>query len=124
MQGRPTTHSVVRASALGVVCFLPEFSCSPTLQSLHSSKFTVDRHSGVLRLQAGATLDYEKSRAHFITVVAKVTKEDTMVLQPLLGWSSVRFYEGAGIFKSETHNMGKEGPEGNCFESLLLEHIF
>uniref|UniRef100_A0ABK0LNC4 Cadherin-related family member 1 n=1 Tax=Rattus norvegicus TaxID=10116 RepID=A0ABK0LNC4_RAT len=41
------------------------------LQSLHSSKFTVDRHSGVLRLQAGATLDYEKSRAHFITVVAK-----------------------------------------------------
>ncbi|XP_076787612.1 cadherin-related family member 1 isoform X5 [Arvicanthis niloticus] len=43
----------------------------PTLQNLHSSKFTIDRHSGVLRLQAGATLDYEKSRAHFITVVAK-----------------------------------------------------
>nr|XP_034353454.1 cadherin-related family member 1 isoform X2 [Arvicanthis niloticus] len=41
------------------------------LQNLHSSKFTIDRHSGVLRLQAGATLDYEKSRAHFITVVAK-----------------------------------------------------
>ncbi|ERE86960.1 cadherin-related family member 1 [Cricetulus griseus] len=41
------------------------------LQNLHSSKFTMDRHSGVLRLQAGATLDYEKSRAHFITVVAK-----------------------------------------------------
>ncbi|XP_008833816.1 cadherin-related family member 1 [Nannospalax galili] len=41
------------------------------LQNPHSSKFTMDRHSGVLRLQAGATLDYEKSRAHFITVVAK-----------------------------------------------------
>ncbi|XP_051689013.2 cadherin-related family member 1 isoform X1 [Oryctolagus cuniculus] len=41
------------------------------LQNLHPSKFAVDRHSGVLRLQAGATLDYEKSRTHFITVVAK-----------------------------------------------------
>ncbi|XP_004583407.2 cadherin-related family member 1 [Ochotona princeps] len=41
------------------------------LQNLHPGKFAVDRHSGVLRLQAGATLDYEKSRAHFITVVAK-----------------------------------------------------
>jgi hypothetical protein len=47
-----------------------------TLQNLHSSKFSMDRHSGVLRLQAGATLDYEKSRAHYITVIAKVTKED------------------------------------------------
>ncbi|KAM6157047.1 cadherin-related family member 1 [Erethizon dorsatum] len=41
------------------------------LQSLHPTKFAVDRHSGVLRLQAGATLDYEKSRTHFITVVTK-----------------------------------------------------
>uniref|UniRef100_A0A8C4MY55 Cadherin-related family member 1 n=1 Tax=Equus asinus asinus TaxID=83772 RepID=A0A8C4MY55_EQUAS len=37
----------------------------------HATKFAVDRHSGVLRLQAGATLDYEKARAHFVTVVAK-----------------------------------------------------
>ena len=37
----------------------------------------MDRHSGVLRLQAGATLDFEKARAHFLTVVAKVTgRED------------------------------------------------
>ncbi|XP_037660488.1 cadherin-related family member 1 isoform X2 [Choloepus didactylus] len=41
------------------------------LQNLRSSKFAVDRHSGVLRLQAGTTLDYEKTRAHFVTVVAK-----------------------------------------------------
>ncbi|KAB1270894.1 Cadherin-related family member 1 [Camelus dromedarius] len=41
------------------------------LKNPHASKFAVDRHSGVLRLQAGATLDYEKARAHFITVVAK-----------------------------------------------------
>ncbi|XP_062943978.1 cadherin-related family member 1 [Cynocephalus volans] len=41
------------------------------LQNLHSTKFAMDRHSGVLRLQAGATLDYEKSRTHFVTVVAK-----------------------------------------------------
>ncbi|XP_037347229.1 cadherin-related family member 1-like, partial [Talpa occidentalis] len=37
----------------------------------HSTKFAMDRHSGVLRLRAGTTLDYEKARAHFITVVAK-----------------------------------------------------
>ncbi|XP_048191873.1 cadherin-related family member 1 [Perognathus longimembris pacificus] len=41
------------------------------LQNLHSTYFAMDRHSGVLRLQPGATLDYEKSRAHFVTVVAK-----------------------------------------------------
>ncbi|XP_008584310.1 PREDICTED: cadherin-related family member 1 [Galeopterus variegatus] len=41
------------------------------LQNPHSTKFAMDRHSGVLRLQAGATLDYEKSRTHFVTVVAK-----------------------------------------------------
>ncbi|XP_003783552.1 cadherin-related family member 1 [Otolemur garnettii] len=41
------------------------------LQNLHSTKFAMDRHSGVLRLQAGATLDYEMSRTHYVTVVAK-----------------------------------------------------
>ncbi|XP_014644526.1 PREDICTED: cadherin-related family member 1 [Ceratotherium simum simum] len=41
------------------------------LQNMRSTKFAMDRHSGVLRLQAGTTLDYEKTRAHFITVVAK-----------------------------------------------------
>ncbi|XP_007533991.1 cadherin-related family member 1 isoform X1 [Erinaceus europaeus] len=41
------------------------------LQNQHSSKFTMDRHSGVLRLRPGAALDYEKTRAHFVTVVAK-----------------------------------------------------
>ncbi|KAL0615925.1 Cadherin-related family member 1 [Plecturocebus cupreus] len=40
------------------------------LQNLHSP-FAVDRHSGVLRLQPGTTLDYERSRTHYITVVAK-----------------------------------------------------
>ncbi|XP_004607481.2 cadherin-related family member 1 [Sorex araneus] len=41
------------------------------LQNPHSNKFTLDRHSGVLRLQSRSTLDYEKARAHFVTVVAK-----------------------------------------------------
>ncbi|XP_058155379.1 cadherin-related family member 1 isoform X2 [Dasypus novemcinctus] len=41
------------------------------LQNLRSTKFAVDRHSGVLWLRAGAALDYEKARAHFVTVVAK-----------------------------------------------------
>ncbi|KAM5241404.1 cadherin-related family member 1 isoform 3-T3 [Hipposideros larvatus] len=36
-----------------------------------STKFTMDRHNGVLRLRPGTTLDYEKARAHFVTVVAK-----------------------------------------------------
>ncbi|XP_041602938.1 cadherin-related family member 1 isoform X2 [Vulpes lagopus] len=41
------------------------------LQSAQATVFAVDRHSGVLRLRAGATLDYEKARAHVVTVVAK-----------------------------------------------------
>ncbi|KFW85647.1 Cadherin-related family member 1 [Manacus vitellinus] len=41
------------------------------LQNIHSNKFTIDRHSGVLRIKTGVTLDYEKSRTHFVVVVAK-----------------------------------------------------
>ncbi|XP_051945588.1 cadherin-related family member 1 isoform X2 [Xyrauchen texanus] len=36
-----------------------------------STKFAIDHHSGVLRIKPGEALDYEKSRTHFITVVAK-----------------------------------------------------
>uniref|UniRef100_F1MI44 Cadherin-related family member 1 n=1 Tax=Bos taurus TaxID=9913 RepID=F1MI44_BOVIN len=42
----------------------------------HPTEFSVDRHSGVLRLRAGAILDFEKARAHFVTVVAKVTDRE------------------------------------------------
>ncbi|XP_027386671.1 cadherin-related family member 1 [Bos indicus x Bos taurus] len=41
------------------------------LKNPHPTEFSVDRHSGVLRLRAGAILDFEKARAHFVTVVAK-----------------------------------------------------
>ncbi|XP_045149236.1 cadherin-related family member 1 [Echinops telfairi] len=41
------------------------------LQNSHATPFAMDRHSGVLRLRVGTTLDYEKARAHFVTVVAK-----------------------------------------------------
>uniref|UniRef100_A0A803T3K9 Cadherin related family member 1 n=1 Tax=Anolis carolinensis TaxID=28377 RepID=A0A803T3K9_ANOCA len=41
------------------------------LQNIRTNKFTIDRHSGVLRIKSGVTLDYEKSRTYFVTVVAK-----------------------------------------------------
>uniref|UniRef100_H3B2D1 Cadherin-related family member 1 n=1 Tax=Latimeria chalumnae TaxID=7897 RepID=H3B2D1_LATCH len=41
------------------------------LQNARNTKFAIDRHSGVLRIKPGATLDYEKSRTHFVTVIAK-----------------------------------------------------
>ncbi|KAM4851717.1 cadherin-related family member 1 [Thomomys bottae] len=41
------------------------------LQNPHSTNFAIDRHSGVLHLLPGAKLDYEKSRSHSVTVVAK-----------------------------------------------------
>ncbi|KAM6163748.1 cadherin-related family member 1 [Rhynchocyon petersi] len=41
------------------------------LQNPHSTIFAMDYHSGVLRLQPGTTLDYEKARTHFVTVIAK-----------------------------------------------------
>ncbi|KAM4636865.1 cadherin-related family member 1 [Discoglossus pictus] len=41
------------------------------IQNTHGSKFTVDRHSGVLRIKEGVSLDYEKSRTHFVTIQAK-----------------------------------------------------
>ncbi|KAG1951190.1 cadherin-related family [Pimephales promelas] len=36
-----------------------------------NTKFSIDHHSGVLRIKPGEALDYEKFRTHFITVVAK-----------------------------------------------------
>ncbi|CAL8282020.1 unnamed protein product [Merluccius merluccius] len=46
-------------------------SVSYYLQSSVPTKFTIDGHSGVLRIRANETLDYETTPAHFVTVVAK-----------------------------------------------------
>ncbi|XP_051925477.1 cadherin-related family member 1 [Hippocampus zosterae] len=46
-------------------------SVSYSLQPPASSKFTVDAHSGILRVKAGERLDYESAPAHFVTVLAK-----------------------------------------------------
>lgn len=46
-------------------------SCS-LLQNSQTTLFAIDRHSGVLRIKSGETLDYEKTKTHFITVFAKV----------------------------------------------------
>ena len=51
-------------------------ACPSLLQNPRPTEFSVDRRSGVLRLQAGAILDFEKARAHFVTVVAKVTERE------------------------------------------------
>uniref|UniRef100_A0A8D2ZG40 Cadherin-related family member 1 n=1 Tax=Scophthalmus maximus TaxID=52904 RepID=A0A8D2ZG40_SCOMX len=36
-----------------------------------STLFAINRHSGVLRIRAGETLDYEKTKTHFVTVIVK-----------------------------------------------------
>ncbi|XP_022619218.1 cadherin-related family member 1-like [Seriola dumerili] len=41
------------------------------LQNGQSTLFAVDRHSGVLRIKSGEMLDYEKTKTHFVTVIAK-----------------------------------------------------
>ncbi|XP_016336364.1 cadherin-related family member 1-like [Sinocyclocheilus anshuiensis] len=46
-------------------------SVTYSLQSTPSTKFTIDGHSGALRIRSGESLDYEVSRTHFVTVVAK-----------------------------------------------------
>ncbi|XP_034070208.1 cadherin-related family member 1 isoform X1 [Gymnodraco acuticeps] len=46
-------------------------SVSYYLQSSAVAKFTIDGHSGVLRVKPGETLDYENTPTHFVTVVAK-----------------------------------------------------
>lgn len=42
------------------------------LQNPQSNLFAIDRHSGVLRIKSGEMLDYEKTKTHFVTVIAKV----------------------------------------------------
>ncbi|XP_016892606.1 cadherin-related family member 1a isoform X2 [Cynoglossus semilaevis] len=41
------------------------------LQNPQTSMFAVDRHSGVVRIKSGEQLDYEKTKTHFVTVIAK-----------------------------------------------------
>ncbi|XP_036406709.1 cadherin-related family member 1-like [Megalops cyprinoides] len=41
------------------------------LQDPTSTKFAIDGHSGVIRIKPDASLDYERTRTHFVTVVAK-----------------------------------------------------
>ncbi|KAM8859115.1 cadherin-related family member 1a isoform 2-T2 [Spinachia spinachia] len=41
------------------------------LQNPQSTLFAIDRHSGVLRVRYGEMLDYEKTKTHFVTVIAK-----------------------------------------------------
>ncbi|XP_051897318.1 cadherin-related family member 1 [Pristis pectinata] len=41
------------------------------LQNMRKSKFFIDRYSGTLRIKPSTSLDFEKSRAHFVTVIAK-----------------------------------------------------
>ncbi|XP_053307080.1 cadherin-related family member 1 [Spea bombifrons] len=46
-------------------------SITYSIQNTHNSKFSIDRHSGVLRIKEGMPLDFEKSRTHFVIVLAK-----------------------------------------------------
>uniref|UniRef100_A0A3Q1CR03 Cadherin domain-containing protein n=1 Tax=Amphiprion ocellaris TaxID=80972 RepID=A0A3Q1CR03_AMPOC len=46
-------------------------SVSYYLQTSPLAKFTIDGHSGILRVKPGETLDYETTPTHFVTVVAK-----------------------------------------------------
>ncbi|XP_028990278.2 cadherin-related family member 1 isoform X2 [Betta splendens] len=46
-------------------------SVSYYLQNSPLAKFTIDGHSGILRVKPGETLDYETTPTHFVTVVAK-----------------------------------------------------
>ncbi|XP_067338596.1 cadherin-related family member 1a [Channa argus] len=41
------------------------------LQNHQSTLFVIDRHSGVVRIKPGEMLDYEKTKTHFVTVIAK-----------------------------------------------------
>ncbi|XP_077352452.1 cadherin-related family member 1a isoform X2 [Festucalex cinctus] len=41
------------------------------LLNAQSSLFTIDRHSGVIRIKLEETLDYEKTKTHFVVVIAK-----------------------------------------------------
>lgn len=53
---------------------LPSSPPPPVLQNPQTSMFAVDRHSGVVRIKSGEQLDYEKTKTHFVTVIAKVGK--------------------------------------------------
>ncbi|XP_073346418.1 cadherin-related family member 1a [Pagrus major] len=46
-------------------------SVSYYLQTSPFAKFTIDGHSGILRVKPGQYLDYETTPTHFVTVVAK-----------------------------------------------------
>lgn len=83
---------------------------------MQSTKFAMDRHSGVLRLRPGTTLDYEKARAHFVTMVAKVIEREEwgashpVFPQPLLGEATL----GLEQKLAPQQNLGE-----SCSETVL-----
>ncbi|KAK2497201.1 hypothetical protein MC885_006808 [Smutsia gigantea] len=93
------------------------------LQSMHSAKFAVDRHSGVLRLRAGSALDYEKARAHFVTVVAKGSEVLTVVaMDGDQGKPNRILYSLVNDLNNHPPTFyGESGPQ-NRFELSMYEH--
>ncbi|XP_068114960.1 cadherin-related family member 1 isoform X2 [Hyperolius riggenbachi] len=78
--GTPYIVSVPEDSAPGSSIFQVEAADKDTgsggsitylIQNPSSAKFTIDRHTGVLRIKEEVSLDYEKSRTHFVIVLAK-----------------------------------------------------
>ncbi|XP_055085698.1 cadherin-related family member 1 isoform X2 [Periophthalmus magnuspinnatus] len=55
----------------GSVSYFLQASSSSSSSSSSSVPFTIDPHSGILRVRPGETLDYETTPTHFITVIAK-----------------------------------------------------
>lgn len=68
--------------AVTVVAFHPG-SVLP-LQNSQTTLFAIDRHSGVLRIKAGEMLDYEKTKTHFVTVIAKVRDQNPLKASGIL----------------------------------------
>uniref|UniRef100_A0A8C7PT19 Photoreceptor cadherin n=1 Tax=Oncorhynchus mykiss TaxID=8022 RepID=A0A8C7PT19_ONCMY len=73
LQDTPAGSSIYRVQAVdkdmgsggSVTYYLQVNNGTPT------TKFTIDGHSGVLRIKPGETLDFETTTLHFVTVVAK-----------------------------------------------------
>ncbi|XP_037542730.1 cadherin-related family member 1 [Nematolebias whitei] len=76
-QNMPTIIDVVETTESGSSIYKVEAvdrdtgSGGSVTYYLQSNLFAIDRHSGVLRIKSGETLDYEKSKTHFVVVIAK-----------------------------------------------------
>ncbi|KAG7216316.1 hypothetical protein INR49_021720 [Caranx melampygus] len=128
-QNMPAIIDVVETTASGSSIYKVEAvdrdtgsggSVTYYLQNGQSPLFAIDRHSGVIRIKSGEMLDYEKTKTHFVTVIAKASEVSPQGKLMDYGVTTV-VIRVVDLNNNPPTFYGENGPQ-NMFEMTMYEH--